>query len=48
MANDHGWMVTINGIQTQLNIDEQELGSCTLKEPSAQSLDYNTNIKNQT
>ena len=22
MANDHGWMGTINGIQTHLNIDE--------------------------
>ena len=27
MANDHGWVVTINGIQTELNIDEKELDS---------------------
>ena len=38
MANDHG-------IQTQLNIDEEELESHTFKESSDQWLDYNSNIK---
>ena len=47
MANDHGWMVTINGIQTLLNIDEKELESQTSKEPSAQWLDYNTQQTNK-
>ena len=40
-------MVTINGIQTLLNIDEQELESQTFKEPSAQWLDYNTQQQQQ-
>ena len=31
MANDHGWMVTIYGIQTQLNIDQQEFESQDLQ-----------------
>ena len=45
MANDHGWMVTINGIQTLLNIDEKELDSHAFKETCAQWLDYNINNK---
>ena len=31
MANDHGWMVTMNGIQTELNIDELELDNIKSK-----------------
>ena len=34
-----------NGIQTQLNIDEQELDSFAFKETSAQWLEYNINKK---
>ena len=43
MVNDHGWMVTINVIQTYLNIDELELDGCAFLETSAQWLDYNIN-----
>ena len=32
MANDHGWLVTINGIQTYPNIDEKGLDSHSFKE----------------
>ena len=35
----------INGIQTQLNIDEYKLDSCAINETSAQWLEYN--IKNK-
>ena len=50
MDSDHGWMVTINGIQTLLNIDEQGLDNHTFKESSTHWLDYNiynNNILNQ-
>ena len=49
MANDHGGMVTINGIPTYLNIDEWGSESRTFKESSTEWLDYEiNNNKNNT
>ena len=44
-ANDHGWMITINGIQTLLNIDEEGLDSHAFNETCAWWLDYNIHNK---
>ena len=47
------WLITmaewkpINGIQTKINIDEQELDNHTFKKSIAQWLDYNTKNKKQ-
>ena len=45
MDYEHGWMVTINGIQTLPNIDELGLDSLSFIESSTQWIDYNTDIK---